>query len=84
MADWGWVGYYVDDEHRAALDDVVPMQNDRHLTTVPRWIAELAHEDYHRHHEQTFDRLHQRGGFSTGEVIGHLAAALLRERARRG
>ncbi len=68
----------------ADMADQVPvLASDRPIRSVPRWIAELAHEDYARHYDQSFDRLHERGGFSAGELIGHLAAALRRERQRR-
>lgn len=48
-------------------------------------IARLAYEEYERQYgnSQSFERLHQRGGFSVGEVITLLADALLRERSRK-
>lgn len=52
-------------------------------TSVPEPIARLAHEEYARHHGQTFERLHERGGFSPGEIMMLLADALEHERAKR-
>jgi hypothetical protein len=79
---WRWLSSLTDDD--ADMADQVPvLASDRPLRSVPRWIAELAHEDYARRYDQSFDRLHERGGFSANELIGHLAAALRRERQRR-
>ena len=36
-------------------------------------ILKLAHEEYARHHRQSFERIQQRGGFSVLEVVALLA-----------
>lgn len=41
--------------------------------TIPEGIARLAHEEYARHHAQSFERLHERGGFGIGELLLLLA-----------
>lgn len=73
--DWRWLQSNLPRGDGSDLEDLVPMQ-DGDATCVPRWIAELAWANYSRHYEQSFERLHERGGFSSGEVIGHLASEL--------
>lgn len=48
---------------------------------IPRPIAELAHEEYARGHRQSFERLHERGGFSQMEIIALLADYVARLKA---
>lgn len=45
---------------------------------VKRKVAELAYAEYVRHygHDQSFDTIHQRGGFGIGELLMLLADAL--------
>lgn len=75
---WAWLRRYVGDE--VDLSDTVPMGRGA-LTEVPRWIAELAYPSYGRKHRQSsLERILERGGFGSAEVIGHLAAELLRAR----
>lgn len=51
---------------------------------VPEAIARLAYEEYANqgHGSQSFDRLHERGGFSETEIVLLLADLIERERAR--
>ncbi len=64
-------------------DGFVPVQDSdagyRHAQDrrvgVRREVAEAAHKQYARHHAQTFDRLHERGGFSVGELLALLTEA---------
>lgn len=53
----------------------VPVQWDRRdeRQTIHEGIAKLAHEEYARHHDQSFERLHERGGFGIGEILCLLA-----------
>ena len=63
--------------------ETVPMQT--HGRIEPRIsadIARMAHDEYAKHYDQTFERLHQRGGFGVEEIIALLATALERERAK--
>lgn len=52
---------------------------------LPEPIARLAYEEYvnQGHGNQSFDRLHERGGFGVTEVISLLADLIERERAQR-
>lgn len=60
----------------------VPVQSS-HCRTIPKDIAEMAYAEYAIHHgSQSFERLHERGGFSFGEVVMLLADALNRERSK--
>jgi len=45
----------------------VPLQSDR---TIPRVVAEEAYKEYvaQNGHGQSFDRLHERGGFGAAEL----------------
>ena len=72
---WAWLRSYVGDQ--VSLDDRVPMRGG----TVPRFVAEMAHEKYAEHHRQSLETLLERGGFSPVELIGFLAAHLLDEEA---
>ncbi len=47
----------------------------RRRVGVRREVAEAAHKQYARHHAQTFDRLHERGGFSVEELLALLTEA---------
>lgn len=59
----------------------VPLQ-EGHGGTIPEGVARLAYEQYaHRFGtSQSFERLHERGGFGTLEIIGLLADLVERER----
>lgn len=37
--------------------------------TVPEWLAKLAHNEYARHHRQSFARIAERGGFGRAELV---------------
>jgi len=52
---------------------------------LPEEIARLAYEEYANqgHGGQSFERLHERGGFGVTEVITLLADLVERERSRR-
>ena len=43
---------------------------------LPEVILRRAHEEYAKHHNQSFERIQERGGFGLTEVIGLLADAL--------
>lgn len=61
-------------------------RNDRdRRPKLPEDIARLAYEEYANqgHGNQSFDRLHERGGFGVSEVICLLADLVERERARK-
>lgn len=50
----------------------VPMQNpgERRLNSIQRVIAEEAYKEYHAHWSaQSFERLHERGGFGVEELV---------------
>lgn len=52
--------------------DPFPIQADgpgRPECSVPLWLAKLAHREYARHHDQSFDRIAERGGFGRGELV---------------
>lgn len=51
-------------------------------TTIPEPIARLAYEEYAYQFgtQQSFERLHERGGFGYAEVIALLADLIERER----
>jgi len=63
-------------------DGFVPVQVDSGLQKtyppmvrgVRREVAEAAYKNYARRYgmSQSFDRLHERGGFSIGELLAHL------------
>lgn len=64
----------------------VPLQlriNPHESPTIPEPIARLAYEEYSRRMgtDQSFERIHQRGGFGYTEVISLLADLIERERA---
>lgn len=65
-------------------DGDFPVQMGRKRTTMRRDIAALAWEEYaaQGHGAQSLDRIGERGGFGTFEVIHLLADALIRERAK--
>lgn len=78
MNRWGWVEALKGAEG-SDQEDLVPMLAEPGSRgSVPRWIAKLAHRNYARSHSQGFEKLHQRGGFSASELVGHLAAELRR------
>lgn len=66
---------------RRGAEGSVPMQDHGGVTGVPRWIAELAYEEYSHLYgsQQSFDRLHERGGFGVAEIIALLADRIERE-----
>ncbi len=37
--------------------------------SVPSWLARLAHREYARLHDQAFERIAERGGFSRAELV---------------
>ena len=45
--------------------------NNVHKCTVPWWLAEIAYEYYAEQYgrQQSLERLHERGGFSRGELV---------------
>lgn len=53
-------------------------------TDMPEPIARLAYEEYANqgHGDQSFEHIHQRGGFSMGEYVALLADLVERERAK--
>ena len=55
---------------------IVQSQDSRFSTQLPEAILRRAHEEYAKHHDQTFERIQERGGFGLIEVIGLLADAL--------
>jgi hypothetical protein len=63
----------------------VPIQSD-HLTRIPEPVARLAYEQYAYEYgtDQSFERLHERGGFGTGEALALLADLIERERGGSG
>lgn len=70
---------------RAGVQKRVPMQHSRHHEPgIPEPIARLAYEEYANqgHGSQSFDRLHERGGFSEAEIV--LLLSDLIERSRHG
>lgn len=40
---------------------------------IPRWIAQMAHKQYSKRHNQSYERLAERGGFGQTELIDLLA-----------
>ena len=59
----------------------VPVQMEQGAV-LPEEIARLAYAEYaHSHGDQSYERLHERGGFGWAEVGYLLADALERERA---
>lgn len=55
------------------------------LRKVSERIARVAHAEYAAQgHRQTFERLHERGGFSAAELIELLAQRIERLEATRG
>lgn len=64
---------------RRGAPGFVPFQGGHStITGIPEPIARLIYEEYGN--DQTFDRLHERGGFGTGEAIAALADIIERER----
>lgn len=68
-------------------DEMVPMQWGAHprRSRIRADIARLVYEEYANqgHGAQSFERLHERGGFGAGEMIMLLADLVCRERNRR-
>lgn len=70
------------------MDDSVPLQIDyswkRSKATVPRHIAEAAYVEYAVQYgtDQSFDRLHERGGFEAVELMQLLVEYI--QRLKRG
>lgn len=62
-------------------DGFVPFLGSESITGIPEPIARLVYEEYH--YDQTFERLHERGGFSAAECIAALADIIERERGAR-
>ena len=60
----------------------LPLQNDNpgRRWSVPRWIAEHAYVEYARQFgtSQSFDRLHERGGFGNIELMTFLCERIER------
>lgn len=79
---WQWLDRHTEG---SGVDnsEQVPMQRGT-TSEVPRWIAELAYRVYGASYRQDLETLLRRGGFGAEEVIGYLAAEVLRgEEARR-
>lgn len=58
---------------------MVPFQGTHSTVSgIPEPIARLIYEEYH--HDQSFERLHERGGFGVGEALAALADIIERER----
>ena len=74
-------GYYDEPNEMLPMQAMVPSRGCR----VPARIARLAYEEYaHRYGRgQSFERLHERGGFGTEELISLLADLVERERKGR-
>jgi len=58
-------------------NEQVPMQSDCHCNrskrSIEKKIALEAYAEYHiQHSSQSFERLHERGGFAQSELIGFL------------
>lgn len=65
---------------RSGAAGSVPFQGTHStVSAIPEPIARLIYEEYH--HDQTFERLHERGGFGVGEAIAALADIIERERS---
>jgi hypothetical protein len=63
--------------------ETVRMQVGGHIEPrISADIARMAHDEYAKCHDQSFERLHERGGFSVEEIIALLATALERERSK--
>ena len=69
----------------------VPIQADRFVrsgvkTTVPEWIARMAYEEYARQYgtSQSFNELHQRGGFGIQELMVLLCESIQHARTPKG
>ncbi len=54
----------------------VVLQAPGEITQLPEEILRRAHEEYAKHHTQSYERIQERGGFGLTEVIGLLADAL--------
>ncbi len=56
-----------------SFDDTQPFPIGANLgersCTIPLWLAELAHQEYARHHTQSLHRIGERGGFSRAELV---------------
>ncbi len=55
---------------------IVQSQDSRFSIQLPEAILRRAHEEYAKHHDQTFERIQERGGFGLTEIIELLADAL--------
>lgn len=38
-------------------------------TMIPWWVAEIAHEEYAKYHNQSLERIAERGGFGWMELV---------------
>lgn len=74
-----WYGNTVRYEQRMPMQHTHPP-----MRGIPEPIARLAYEEYANqgNQEQSFERLHDRGGFSDVEIIGLLADLIERGRHR--
>lgn len=62
--------------------NVLPIQGAKNFNGIPEPIARLVYEEYSAHYgtRQSFERIHERGGFGAAEVIAALADIIERER----
>lgn len=57
----------------------MPMQNDKN-NSIPEQIVRIAWEEYHEEHPaQSFERIHERGGFGKYEIITLLYKRILKQ-----
>lgn len=77
-----WLSHYNSAQPRVPLQ--APRVKRDEPFTIPEGIARLAYEEYaHRFGtDQSFERLHERGGFGTVECLALLADLIERERVR--
>lgn len=38
-------------------------------TNIPWWVAEIAHQEYAKYHDQSLERIAERGGFGWLELV---------------
>ncbi len=68
-----WYGHMHDSDIPMGI---VQSQDTRYSIRLPEAILRRAHEEYAKHHDQTFERIQERGSFGLTEIIELLADAL--------
>ena len=71
-----WYGHVLDHDGPTGVVQTDTPTRQFPVLRLPEAILRRAHEEYAKHHDQTFERIQERGGFGLTEIIELLADAL--------